>query len=138
MSTELRPELSGKSKYWISKHRYYELKHFCLQYKSWKKELAHLSMPGGMPTDILLSQTNLPADPVARAAIAREYLKDRIRVVETAAKISDPDLAPYILVGATEGLSYDQQMAKGTVPCSRDTYYDRYRKFFFVLSNSRN
>ena len=35
-----RPELSKKSPYWIDKHRYYELKHFCLQYPLWKKELA--------------------------------------------------------------------------------------------------
>lgn len=33
--TSVRCELSGTNKYWISKHRYYELKHFCLQYKGY-------------------------------------------------------------------------------------------------------
>lgn len=33
MSTTIRPEVSEKNQYWIEKHRYYELKHFCLQYK---------------------------------------------------------------------------------------------------------
>lgn len=37
MSTLIRPEISIKNKYWISRHRYYELKHFCLQYTDWKK-----------------------------------------------------------------------------------------------------
>jgi len=37
MSTVIRPELSKSSKYWIDRHRYYELKHFCLQYPIWKK-----------------------------------------------------------------------------------------------------
>ena len=37
MATEIRPELSEKNPYWIGKHRYYELKHFCLQYPIWKK-----------------------------------------------------------------------------------------------------
>ena len=37
MATVLRPELSSKNKYYIDKHRYYELKHFCLQYPEWKK-----------------------------------------------------------------------------------------------------
>ena len=37
MATVIRPEISEKSKYYIDKHRYYELKHFCLQYKEWKK-----------------------------------------------------------------------------------------------------
>ena len=31
-----RAEVSKKNKYYISKHRYYELKHFCLQYKEWE------------------------------------------------------------------------------------------------------
>lgn len=30
MATEIRPELSEKNPYWIGKHRYYELKHFCI------------------------------------------------------------------------------------------------------------
>ena len=37
MATKIRAKLSEKNKYWIDKHRYYELKHFCLQYQMWKK-----------------------------------------------------------------------------------------------------
>lgn len=37
MRNDMRPELSQKNPYWIGKHRYYELKHFCLQYPIWKK-----------------------------------------------------------------------------------------------------
>ena len=37
MGTTIRPELSEKNPYWIEKHRYYELKHFCLQYPIWRK-----------------------------------------------------------------------------------------------------
>lgn len=41
MTTEanVRPEVSKKSKYYISRHRYYELKHLCLQYPELKKEV---------------------------------------------------------------------------------------------------
>lgn len=42
MGTTIRPEISKKNRYWIDKHRYYELKHFCLQYPTWKK--AHSSL----------------------------------------------------------------------------------------------
>lgn len=42
MGTTIRPEISKKNRYWIDKHRYYELKHFCLQYPTWKK--AYLSL----------------------------------------------------------------------------------------------
>lgn len=39
MGTTIRPELSEKNPYWIERHRYYELKHFCLQYPIWKKHM---------------------------------------------------------------------------------------------------
>ena len=42
MGTRIRAELSEKNKYWISRHRYYELKHFCLQYPSWRRTYAAL------------------------------------------------------------------------------------------------
>lgn len=44
MSTTIHPELSKKNEYWIEKHRYYELKHFCLQYPIWKE--AYQSLDG--------------------------------------------------------------------------------------------
>ena len=37
MSTNIRPELSQKNKYYVEKHRYYELKNCCLKYTVWKK-----------------------------------------------------------------------------------------------------
>ena len=33
MAHDIRPEVSQKNPFWIGKHRYYELKHFCLQCK---------------------------------------------------------------------------------------------------------
>ena len=42
MGTTVRPELSKKNRYWISKARYYELKHFCLQYPGWRKAYSEL------------------------------------------------------------------------------------------------
>ena len=37
-----RNEISVKNKYYISKHRYLELKHFCLQYPEWKRALSYI------------------------------------------------------------------------------------------------
>lgn len=42
MGTVIRPEVSHKNTYYISKHRYYELKHFCLQYPEWRKSYISL------------------------------------------------------------------------------------------------
>lgn len=51
MATTIRPELSEKNPYWIEKHRYYELKHFCLQYPIWRKAYASLNGFNSKPID---------------------------------------------------------------------------------------
>ena len=38
----VKSELSQNNKYWIPRHRYFELKHFCLQYPEWKKKYIEL------------------------------------------------------------------------------------------------
>lgn len=37
MSSIMRSELSEKNPYYLPKHRFLELKHFCMQYPEWKK-----------------------------------------------------------------------------------------------------
>lgn len=37
MSKDVRSELSKRNKWHISKHKFLELKHFCLQYPEWHK-----------------------------------------------------------------------------------------------------
>lgn len=138
MSTTIRPELSENNRYWIEKHRYYELKHFCLQYPIWKK--AYLSLDGlsKRPADLMIfSRTQNVSDPTARCAIAREFYQSRMEMVEQSAIGADPDLANYILKGVTEGVPFDILKARLEIPCSKDTYYDRYRRFFWLLNQER-
>ena len=139
MSTVIRPELSIKNKYWIDKHRHYELKHFCLQYPTWRKAYSDL-------TDLSVSlsklertaSTNIPGDPTAKCAIKKARYMERIGLVEKTAKEADEELYLYILKAVTEGLSYTYLKNRLDIPCSRDMYYDRYRKFFWLLSESRD
>lgn len=138
MSTTIRPELSEKNKYWIDRHRYYELKHFCLQYPIWKKAYLDLDGLSKRPAELTIFATpNTPSDPTARCAIAKAFYANRIEMVEKAAELADSDLASYILKGVTEGYAYDYLKSRLEIPCSKDTYYDRYRKFFWILSKHR-
>ena len=68
MATEIRPELSEKNPYWIGKHRYYELKHFCLQYPIWKKAYNALLGLSSRPNDldIFVKSGQVRSDPTAR------------------------------------------------------------------------
>lgn len=136
MGTVIRPELSKKNTYWIERHRYYELKHFCMQYNTWKRERASLdgySDPGIRPR----VRTSGGNDPVAEAAMQREFYTNRIEMVERCARDTDGLIAPYILAGVTEGLTYEKLRARYGVPCCRDSYYILYRRFFWLLSEAR-
>lgn len=139
MATKLRAELSGKNKYWISKHRYYELKHFCLQYPFWKKAYAALDdLTIKSPIiEELTSSSNIPSDPTAKWGIARAYYSEKINLIEKIAMETDKELYIYILKAVTEELSYSYLKTKLEIPCGKDMYYDRYRKFFWLLSNER-
>ena len=129
-------ELSQKNKHWISKHRQYELKHFCLQYPTWKQEYAALSYISASPIEHKPS-SNTPGDPTGHLALKRSYYKDRIELIERVAAETDKVLGGYILRGVTEGLSYNHLKSRLKIPCGRDTYYGCYRRFFWLLSRAR-
>lgn len=138
MSTVIRPEISEKNKYYIDKHRYYELKHFCLQYNEWKKAYASCNESIIVASKFEKESTsNIPSDITARYAIKRAYYAGRIKIVEKAAMDADEFLYPYILKAVSEGLSYTYLKSRLDIPCGRDMYYDRYRKFFWLLSVAR-
>lgn len=136
--TAIHPELSPKSRYWIDRHRYYELKHFCLQYPLWIR--ARASLDGLSRRTLRLtppSPTGLVSSPTSRCAEQRLWYTERIAMVEESAAEADPLLGPYLLRGVTEGLSYDCLKARLALPCSREAYYESYRKFFWLLSEKR-
>ena len=138
MSTTIRPELSVKNKYWIEKHRYYELKHFCLQYPICKKAYHSLDSLSQRPAEtIIVSKHRLLGDPVAKCVEGRLYYSDRMNMVERVANETDAELASYILKGITEGVSYDYLKARLDIPCCKDVYYDLYRRFFWLLHRER-
>lgn len=138
MSTTIRPVLSCKNKYWIERHRYYELKHFCLQYPSWRKAYIALDALRGHPYDQSFTvPANTVSDPTARCAEAKLFYSERMELLKKVAFETDHDLHPYLLKAVTEGLSYEHLKAQVNIPCSKDVYYDLYRKFFWLLSKAR-
>ena len=138
MATKIRPEISTKNKYWIDKHRHYELKHFCLQYPMWKKAYADFSDPSiPLSTIERVPTSNLPGDPTAKRALMKAHYAERIDLIEKAAKEADRYLYDYIIKAVTEELSYTYLKTKLNIPCGKDMYYDRYRRFFWLLNKLR-
>ena len=138
MSTTIRPEISKKNEYWMDKHRYYELKHFCLQYNTWKKIYNILDESIIKTNNIeFIPKSNKYSDPTAAIAEIKVYYLNRIEMLEKAAIKTDEVLSKYILKGVTEGLSYDILKARLNIPCCKDVYYKLYRYFFKILSDLR-
>ena len=137
MATVVRAKISEKNKYWIDKHRHYELKHFCLQYPNWKRRYAEIDGFESRSNDDVYSRVNTPGDPTGKCVEMKSIYLERMDLVRRIAFEADPDLATYIFRAVTEGLSYTYLKTKLAIPCGRDMYYDRYRRFFWLLSNSR-
>lgn len=132
----VRSEISKHNRYYIDPHRYYELKHFCMQYETWKK--AYYSLDGYFHRAQAehVDGGDIP-DPTADIAEARYSFYKRMCMIEESARETDVGMMDYILEGVTQGLSYDVLNARHTLPCCKDVYYDLYRKFFWILSHKR-
>lgn len=139
MGTTIRPELSEKNPYWIERHRYYELKHFCLQYPLWKKAYALLDGFSQQHTGFAtIPKQKIINDPTGKCAEKKLHYLERMQMLEQIAIETDADLANYILKGVTEGWSYDILKARLNVPCGKDIYYNLYRRFFWLLDKARD
>lgn len=137
-----RPELSEKSKWWISKHRYYELRHFCLQYPDWVSMISDIDgLPSSSPERHEHINQGRHSDPTTVYVEVREFLTRKINLVDKAAfEASNHQFWYTILLEAvTTGSSYDiLEARKGIMPVSRNEWYDVYRKFFWYLDKLRD
>lgn len=130
----IKTELSRNNKYWIPKYRYLELKNYCLQYPGWKmalKEMNYLKTK----TEIIPSG-NVP-DPTNDYALKRLKYEQSIEFIESIARATDPCIADWLIKGVTENYTYDYLRCKMDIPAGREMYYDRYRKFFWILDKKK-
>lgn len=136
MGTNIRATLSTKNKYWIEKHRYYELKHFCLQYPIWKSAYASLDGLSKNQNNLAVISNNI-SDPTAKCAEAKEEYIQKIKLIEDTAHETNPELARYIIEAVTKEHSYPYLSLELNMPCCKETYYIAYRKFFWLLNKMK-
>lgn len=108
------------NEYRLERHRYLELKHFCRQYPIWKSAL----LAG--TNDLRYSERD-----------KRRYEK-YVTIVEQAAHAANPEIYGYILCAASEGFTFEVLKEKYTFQCSREEWYNAYRKFFWLLDKVRD
>ena len=134
--SKTRAELSKKNKYWISKNRYYELKYFCLQYTDWKTFYECLDDTRIPSVNVIKNHMDI-SNPTEELAITKSLYSEKMKLIEQTAKETDEELGDYIFKAVTQDLSFTYLSTVLDIPCSRGTYYDRYRRFFWLLSKKR-
>lgn len=139
MATKIRAKISERNEFYISKHRYYELKHFCMQYPEWKKELKDLDGYGNRSSGAIDGMPHRKGDesPTEVYGELRLYLSGKIEMVEEAARKTAGDFWKLMVKAVTEEISYECLNARENVPFGKDLWYEMYRKFFYILSLSR-
>lgn len=130
----VRAGYSGKYK--LSKHEFYVVYHYALQYSKWKEEYEALADTLiGLRYDIEKVQTTGEYDPTAAAGERREELSKKMELIEKTAIEADPDIYQYIIKAVTdEHITFNYLKTVMNIPCERDMYYDRRRKFYYLLN----
>lgn len=134
---KVKSEVSKKNKYHVEKFRYLELKNFCFQYPTWKKMYASLDGLSKRPDDLEKFRKDGVEDPTSGIAVTLEKISRKMELIEQAAIAANPEISQYLIVGVTEKIGYDILTMRYPVPCSRETYYVAYRKFFWILNKTR-
>jgi hypothetical protein len=139
MAKPMRDYIPKSEKYYLASYRYLELKAFCRQYRSWHEGLrACYGFKGngfGLNSAIRPSEHS---DPTERAVELAEKYRNKIAMVDKAAKEADAVLAPYIILNATQGLSFDRLDSYGKrPPCGKNQFYEARQKFFWLLDQVR-
>ena len=107
--------------YELSANRYRELKHFCLQYGDYKKELMLLRA-----TDGYLEKH---FDPTSALAIRETELVNAIGLIEMTATETERFLSNRVLKVVTQ----DMDISRLTVPISRECMGELRRRYYYIL-----
>ena len=124
--------------YGISKHRYEELRAFCLQYEEKKNKIkrglsgiSYNAAPGRSGT----------GNPTERAAMRNSVYQRDCEMIEQAAIAADPEIYPYIIKSVTEDLPYkfiEYDNVLGRISMGGTEFYARRRLFYHYLDELKN
>lgn len=133
----MRSRVSEKSKYYISPHRYLELRHFCLQYKEWEAALKETNYVSSMSVRPVTRHDRRRKDMTGNTAARRAQLSLYMKMVKDTCFESDESIGKWLFLGVTRGVAFRSLKTLYEIPCEKDMYYDRYRKFFYLLDKKR-
>lgn len=132
----MKNELSKKNPYWIPKHRYLELKNWCLQYPRWVEDYKNLSYITSRVASVEKFAKPI-ADPTAGLVFHMTAIENRIKQIEDTCKEVAPVFYIDLFTHVTTGITYDQIILANPDLPSRSEWYKTRRRFFYILSQKR-
>jgi len=138
--TKIRPEISPKKEFYISKHAFYAAYHFALQYPEWKQQYTKLIEGTIRAVDYNDSPHGTgTGDPTPITAMRMGVLRGNVEMIESTAILAGRDVAEFLLYAVTnEGITYNYlrsgRCSLGVIPCGRNQYYQIRRSFYYLLS----
>ncbi len=137
MKNQQRAEVSKKNPWYIPKEKYYEMLYFSRQYPTMRQELRDLqkSYPT-LKTDERVVSSDI-STPTEKAAERCAAIGEKMSLIEDTAKEAGGDISKWLLIGVTTMRSYEYLSLKMGMPLCRSSYYERYRKYFYLLAQKR-
>ena len=128
------PKEGGK--YWLPKQRFLTVYHYCLQYPEWEDEYNALRSAIGVSG---VNYDGMPhgsgtGDPVSLDAIRLADLDARMKQIRDTIMEVAPEIASWLLKGVTEDRPFWYLHDVMRMPCEKDMYYDRRRKFYYLMA----
>jgi hypothetical protein len=121
-------------KWWISENESRLAYSFAMMYNEWKATYDALDGWRTAPTNDTTRPTNAVSSPTEQDAIKREELFRKMEIVDQTLIEADPYICQWLKISVTNpGVTYNALRQRG-MACCPDMYYDRRRKFYFLLS----
>lgn len=136
MSTDIRAEISHNNQYYISKERYYELLHFCRQYKDYKIQYNEALSASRQLLNNEIKHMSDSSEVERKASKMYEYSR-KIDIIDENLTLAGGDIHYYLFLAVTRGLSFNNLKTSMNMPCGKNYFYKRYRKFFWLLDQAR-
>lgn len=137
-----RVKAATKGRWALNKHEFYTAYHYALQYMDWLDQYNALKDSVGAIVTDGMPHGNTVGNPTQNLAIKRAELRQKMALIENTAMAADKSIWPWILLAVTkEGVTYaslacPSKSGDDPIPCGKDMFYDRRRKFYWLLAKN--
>ena len=131
-------KMSYEGKYKLSRAEFNTAKWYAYRFNEWLDEYNALK---DSVSAISYENADMPhavnktSNPTESLAERRAVLSEKMEKITKCCQIAGGDLSEYIFKAVTnENVSYKTLQAFMEIPCSANTFYDRRRKFYYLLA----